>query len=96
MQAVSKFQGVTKRTPVRKQMTYEVGKMYKGRVKKVVDFGVFVEMPDGFDALLHISKIAKERVNDLSERYHEGDEIDVVVMEQKGKKVELATPEYLA
>jgi len=82
--------------PVRKQMTYEVGKMYKGRVKKVVDFGVFVEMPDGFDALLHISKIAKERVNDLSERYHEGDEIDVVVMEQKGKKVELATPEYLA
>ncbi len=82
--------------PVRKQMTYEVGKMYKGRVKKVVDFGVFVEMPDGFDALLHISKIAKERVNDLSERYHEGDEIDVIVMEQKGKKVELATPEYLA
>ncbi len=82
--------------PVRKQMTYEVGKMYKGRVKKVVDFGVFVEMPDGFDALLHISKIAKVRVNNLSERYHEGDEIDVVVMEQKGKKVELATPEYLS
>ncbi len=82
--------------PVRKQMTYEVGKMYKGRVKRVVDFGVFVEMPDGFDALLHISKVAKERINDLSERYHEGDEIDVVVMEQKGKKVELATPEYLA
>ncbi len=82
--------------PVRKQMTYEVGKTYKGKVKKVVDFGVFVEMPDGFDALLHISKVAKERVNNLAERYHEGDEIDVVVMEQKGKKVELATPEFLA
>ena len=82
--------------PVRKQMTYEVGKTYKGKVKKVVDFGVFVEMPDGFDALLHISKVAKERVNNLVERYHEGDEIDVVVMEQKGKKVELATPEFLA
>ena len=82
--------------PVRKQMAYEIGKMYKGRVKKVVDFGVFVEMPDGFDALLHISKVSKERINDLSDRYHEGDEIDVVVMEQKGKKVELATPEYLA
>ncbi len=81
--------------PVKKQMTYEVGKTYRGRVKRVVDFGVFVEMPDGFDALLHISKVAKERVNNLSERYHEGDEIDVVVMEQKGKKVELATPEYL-
>ncbi len=82
--------------PVKKQMTYEVGKAYKGRVKRVVDFGVFVEMPDGFDALLHISKVAKERVNNLAERYHEGDEIDVVVMEQKGKKVELATPEYLS
>ena len=82
--------------PVRKQMTYEVGKTYKGKVKRVVDFGVFVEMPDGFDALLHISKVAKERVNNLNERYHEGDEIDVVVMEQKGKKVELATPEFLA
>ncbi len=82
--------------PVRKQMSYEVGKTYKGKVKRIVDFGVFVEMPDGFDALLHISKVAKERVNDLDVRYHEGDEIDVVVMEQKGKKVELATPEYLA
>jgi polyribonucleotide nucleotidyltransferase len=82
-------------TPVRKQMNYEVGKHYTGKVKKVVDFGVFVEMPDGFDALLHISKVAKERVNDLSERYQEGDIIEVVVMEQKGKKVELATPEYL-
>ena len=52
-------------------------------------------MPDGFDALLHISKISKERVSNLSDRYHEGDEIDVVAMEQKGKKVGLATPEYL-
>lgn len=82
--------------PEKKQMTYEIGKTYKGKVKRIVDFGVFVEMPDGHDALLHISKVAKERVNDLQERYKEGDEIDVVVMEQKGKKVELATPEYLA
>jgi len=82
--------------PVKKQMIYEVGKSYQGKVKKIVDFGLFVEMPDGFDALLHISKVAKERVNDLPQRYHEGDEITVVVMEQKGKKVELATPEFLA
>ncbi len=82
--------------PVRKQMTYEVGKSYQGKIKKIVDFGLFVEMPDGFDALLHISKVAKERVNNLAERYKEGDDITVVVMEQKGKKVELATPEFLA
>jgi len=81
--------------PVRKQMVYEVGKSYEGKIKKIVDFGLFVEMPDGFDALLHISKVAKERVNDLPERYNEGDNITVVVMEQKGKKVELATPAFL-
>ncbi|MCD6212785.1 MAG: polyribonucleotide nucleotidyltransferase [Sulfurovum sp.] len=82
--------------PLKKQMVYEVGKSYEGKIKKIVDFGLFVEMPDGFDALLHISKVAKERVNDLPERYNEGDEITVVVMEQKGKKVELATPAFLA
>ncbi len=82
-------------TPVKKQTIYELGKVYHGKVKKIVDFGLFVEMPDGFDALLHISKVSHERVNNLSERYQEGDEIDVVVMEQKGNKVGLATPEYL-
>ncbi|WP_309498846.1 polyribonucleotide nucleotidyltransferase [Sulfurovum sp.] len=82
-------------SPVKKQMEYKVGESYKGKVKKIVEFGIFVEMPDGFDALLHVSKVAKERVNNLSERYSEGDEITVVVMEQKGKKVELATPEFL-
>lgn len=83
-------------TPVKKQMEYKVGQSYDGKVKRIVDFGLFVEMPDGFDALLHISKVAKERVNNLAERYKEGDSITVVVMEQKGKKVELATPEFLA
>ena len=76
-------------------MQYEIGKEYTGRVKKIVDFGMFIEMPDGFDALLHISKVAKERVENLNDRYSEGDEIQVVVLEQKGKKVELATPDYL-
>ena len=82
-------------TPVKKQMEYKVGESYDGKVKRIVDFGLFVEMPDGFDALLHISKVAKERVNNLNERYSEGDDITVVVMEQKGKKVELATLEFL-
>lgn len=82
--------------PVKKQMEYKVGESYKGKIKKIVDFGLFVEMPDGFDALLHISKVAKGHVDNLAERYREGEEITVVVMEQKGKKVELATPEYLA
>ncbi len=82
-------------TPVKKQMTYEINKQYAGKIKKIVEFGMFIEMPDGFDALLHISKVAKERVNNLEERYKVGDEIDIIVLEQKGKKVELCTPAYL-
>jgi polyribonucleotide nucleotidyltransferase len=81
--------------PERKQMEYEIGKTYSGTVKKIVDFGLFVEMPDGYDALLHISKVAKGRVNDLHDRYSEGDDIEVVVLEQKGRKVELGTLEYV-
>ncbi len=80
--------------PTKKQMQYTIGETYHGKVKKIVDFGMFIEMPDGFDALLHISKVRKERVNDLHELYSEGDEISVIVLEQKGKKVELATEEY--
>ncbi len=81
--------------PVKKQMVYEVNKQYAGKIKKIVEFGMFIEMPDGFDALLHISKVAKERVNNLGERYNVGDAIDIIVLEQKGKKVELCTPAYL-
>ncbi|HHD81996.1 MAG TPA: polyribonucleotide nucleotidyltransferase [Campylobacterales bacterium] len=82
-------------TPTKKQMTYEINKQYTGKVKKMVEFGVFVEMPDGYDALLHISKIAKERVENLEGIYTIGDEIEIVVLEQKGKKVELCTPAYI-
>jgi len=80
--------------PVKKQMQYTIGETYHGKVKKIVDFGMFIEMPDGFDALLHISKVRKERVNNLHDLYSEGDEVAVIVLEQKGKKVELATEEY--
>jgi len=82
-------------TPVKKQMVYEINKQYAGKIKKIVEFGLFIEMPDGYDALLHISKVAKERVNNLGERYNVDDAIDVIVLEQKGKKVELCTPAYL-
>ncbi len=79
----------------KEQIKYEVGKRYKGKIKRLVDFGAFVELPGGTDALLHISKVAKGRVNDIHDVYKEGDEVEVVVMEQKGHKIELATPEYL-
>jgi polyribonucleotide nucleotidyltransferase len=80
---------------VKKPMEYEINKQYRGKIKKILDFGMFVEMPDGYDALLHISKVSKDRIDTLEGRYRVGDEIDIIVLEQKGKKVELCTPEYL-
>ncbi len=75
-------------------MVYELGIVYSGKIKKIMDFGMFIEMPDGFDALLHISKVEKSRVETLSE-YVVGSMIDVVVTQQNGRKIELATPAYL-
>ena len=65
---------------------YEVGKSYRGKVKKCVDFGYFIEMPDGYDALLHNSKVP----HTLQGTLEEGDEIDVTVVSQKDKRVELS------
>jgi polyribonucleotide nucleotidyltransferase len=76
-------------------MVYEIGAVYKGKVKKITDFGVFVEMPDGFDALLHISKVDKSRVDNLNSIFKIDDIIEIVVIEQNGKKIELATPAFL-
>jgi len=82
-------------TPAKRQMKYEINKQYSGKIKKIVDFGMFIEMPDGYDALLHISKVTKDRIKTLVGIYNVGDSIDIIVLEQKGKKVELCTPAYL-
>ena len=65
---------------------YEIGKTYKGKIKKCVDFGYFVEMPDGYDALLHNSKVPLSMINELKE----GDEVEVKVISQHDKRVELS------
>ncbi len=65
---------------------YEIGATYKGVVKKSVDFGYFIEMPDGYDALLHNSKIPRNIQGTLKE----GEEVEVTVMSQQNKRVELA------
>ena len=53
----------------------EVGRIYKGRVRKVVEFGAFVEIMPGTDGLLHISQLSNERVRSVEDVVHEGDEI---------------------
>ncbi len=59
----------------------EVGKIYKGTVRKIVEFGAFVEILPGTDGLVHISQLAPERVRKVSDVLKEGDEVMVKVLE---------------
>lgn len=59
----------------------EVGKVYKGKVVKIADFGAFVEVLPNTSGLLHISEIAHERIRAVTDVLKEGDVIDVKVLE---------------
>jgi polyribonucleotide nucleotidyltransferase len=71
------------------KIEYKVGDKYKGVVKKIVDFGAFIELPDGTDGLMHISKISDQRVEKVSDVLKEGEEINVEILEFKGNKISL-------
>jgi polyribonucleotide nucleotidyltransferase len=69
----------------------EIGKIYRGTVKKVVDFGAFVEILPGTEGLVHISQLARERVNRVTDVLNEGDEVMVKVLEiDKQGKIRLS------
>jgi len=59
----------------------EVGKVYEGRVSKIMDFGAFVNILPGKDGLVHISQISDERVEKVSDKLSEGDVVKVKVLE---------------
>jgi polyribonucleotide nucleotidyltransferase len=59
----------------------EVGKVYEGKVVRLMDFGAFVTILPGKDGLVHISQISDERVEKVSDRLNEGDVVKVKVLE---------------
>ena len=72
----------------------EVGRIYRGKVRKIVEFGAFVEIMPGTDGLLHISQLAKERVRRVEDVVHEGDEIMVKVLDvDRSGKIRLSLRE---
>ena len=75
----------------------EIGKIYNGVVRKIVDFGAFVEIMPGTDGLLHISQISDERVRAVEDVLHEGDEIPVKVLDvDRSGKIRLSLREAKA
>ncbi len=74
----------------------EIGKIYKGTVRKIMDFGAFVEILPGTDGLVHISQLAPERVRRVTDVLKEGDEVMVKVLEiDKQGKIKLSRKEAL-
>jgi len=74
----------------------EVGALYVGVVKRVVDFGAFVEIFPGTDGLVHISHLAHERVDKVTDVLHEGDEVLVRVIDvDRSGKIRLSRKEAL-
>jgi len=59
----------------------ELGKIYHGKVKRVLDFGAFVEIMPGTEGLLHISQISEKRIGKVTDEINEGDEVIVKVIE---------------
>ena len=86
--ALDKIRGVTAEA--------EVGKINRGTVRKIVDFGAFVEIFPGTDGLVHISQLADERVRKVSDVLKEGDVISVKVLEvDRSGKIRLSRKEAL-
>ncbi len=74
----------------------EIGKIYNGTVRKIVDFGAFVEILPGTDGLVHISQLAPGRVQRVSDVLKEGDQVMVKVLEvDRQGKIRLSRKEAL-
>lgn len=74
----------------------ELGKLYLGKVKRIVDFGAFVEIMPGTEGLLHISQISEKRIAKVTDEINEGDEVQVKVIEiDKMGRIRLSRKEAL-
>ena len=75
----------------------EIGKLYRGTVARITDFGAFVTFMPGTDGLVHISQIVPERVNDVRDYLSEGQEVIVKVLDIDNRnRVKLSIKEVTA
>ncbi|MGQ9747830.1 MAG: S1 RNA-binding domain-containing protein [Candidatus Caldatribacteriaceae bacterium] len=76
---------------------YPVGSVHEGKVVRVVDFGAFVELEEGWDGLVHISEIAEQRISYPSEVLKEGDRVRVKIikLDDEERKIGLSIKQAL-
>ena len=69
----------------------EIGKLYRGVIKRIVDFGAFVEILPGMDGLVHISEWEDHRIKSMQDVASEGDEVTVKIINIDGQgKIKLS------
>ena len=68
---------------------FKEGQVFDAEVKRIVDFGAFVELPGNVDGLLHISKLSDERVDKVTDILSIGEKIKVKILGVNGNKIEL-------
>jgi polyribonucleotide nucleotidyltransferase len=73
----------------------EIGKVYKGKVVKIADFGAFVNILPGKDGLVHISQIAHERVEKVTDYLSEGQEVEVKCLDTERGRIKLSIKELI-
>ena len=69
---------------------YPVGARVKGKVTNVTDFGVFLEIEDGVEGMVHVSQLSRERVDNPREHYQPGQVVDAEVLQVDGKERRIA------
>ncbi len=74
---------------------FDKDRIYEAEVKRITDFGAFVELAQGVDGLIHISKLSDKRVKRVEDVVNIGDRVKVKVLNQKGHKIELLLVEKI-
>ncbi len=77
---------------------YAIGNVVKGKVARMTDFGAFVELEDGVDALLHVSQIAKDHIEKPSDVLKTGDEVEAKIVDfnESDHKISLSIKALIA
>jgi len=75
---------------------YGAGAVVSGKVTNITDFGIFVEIEEGIEGLVHISELSQKRVKSASEIFAVGDEVTATIksIDSKGRKIRLSIKDY--
>jgi len=75
---------------------YHVGSVVSGPITNVTEFGVFVEIEEGIEGLVHISELSQKKVKSLSESFKVGDHVTALIknIDSKNKKIRLSIRDY--